>query len=512
MACWRQWPGMSAEPTIDPGGVGAVTVRLIGRLGGVSPWTWLALLLVVVHASWMSWMQVDMHLGLGTFAYDAGLYDQGVWLLSRGESPFVTLMGRNLLGDHASLILFFLVPLYWIVPGTATLLVSQAVAIALGALPFYFYARHRLGHGAFGVLAAIAWLANPAVNGTNMENFHPDGYLGLLVPLAMFAALERRWRMYVVAIVFVLLVKEDTVLLIAPLGLWVALRRDSRRGWVTVAASVAAALAGMFLLMRPLIGVPTRNAWRIPFGGPWGLIRTTFTDPGALVEHLRSEDRPLYLWQMAAPFAGLFVLSPWVAAIAVPVVASNTLSTFWYQHNIQYHYSLVAVPPLLFAVIHGARRFRENTRAVVLGIVVVTSLLTSHLWGQHTLAAEPRLVWSGDNPVARSAREIIRTVPDDAVISVYDPLVTHLAHRPEVYFFPNPFRALYYGVGTELEGSRLPAADGVEYVVLPRFLNETLSADWARERAAFVEATSNDHWIVYVRRRPAIDPASGGAP
>ena len=196
----------------------------------------------------------------------------------------------------------------------------------------------------------------------------------------------------------------------------------------------------------------------------------------------------------------------------MPVVASNTLSTFWYQHNIQYHYSLVAVPPLLFAVIHGARRFRENTRAVVLGIVVVTSLLTSHLWGQHTLAAEPRLVWSGDNPVARSAREIIRTVPDDAVISVYDPLVTHLAHRPEVYFFPNPFRALYYGVGTELEGSRLPAADGVEYVVLPRFLNETLSADWARERAAFVEATSNDHWIVYVRRRPAIDPASGGAP
>ena len=503
---------MSGTSTVDFGGVGPFLSRIPARLGAVSPWTWLAVVLVAAHASWMSWMQVDMHLGLGTFAYDVGLYDQGVWLLSRGESPFVTLMGRHLLGDHASLILFLLVPVYWLVPGTATLLVSQAVAVAAGALPFYFYARRRLGHGAFGVLAAIAWLANPAVNGTNMENFHPDGYLGLLVPLAMFAALERRWRLYAVAVLLVLLVKEDTVLLVAPLGVWVALRRDRLRGWATTIGSIAAALAGMYLLMRPLIGVPTRNTWRIPFGGPWGLIRTTFTDPGAVLSYLGSEDRPLYLWQMVAPFAGLFVLSPWIAAIAVPVVASNVLSTFWYQHSIQYHYSLIAVPPLIFAVIHGAGRFRDNARAVVLGTVAVTSLLTSHLWGQHTLAAEPRQVWSGGNPVAQSARDIIRAVPDDAVISVYDPLVTHLAHRREVYFFPNPFRAVYYGVGTELEGTRLPAADRVEYVVLPRFLGETLSVDWARERDAFQELTSNEYWIVYVRRGETNPGAEAGYP
>lgn len=500
---------MSDDRATEAGPPGGRLVRLATRTRGVSPWTWLVLALVVAHASWMSWMQVDMHLGLGTFAYDVGLYDQGVWLLSRGETPFVTLMGRNLLGDHASLILFFLVPVYWVVPGTATLLVSQAMAVAAGALPFYFHARNRLGHGAFGVLAAIVWLANPAVNGTNMENFHPDGYLGLLVPLAMFAALERRWRLYAVAVILVLMVKEDTVLLVAPLGLWVALRRDRRRGWTTVVGAVLAALAGMYLLMRPLIGVPTRNAWRIPFGGPWGLVRTVFTDPAAVVRHLTSDDRPLYLWQMTAPFAGLFVLSPLLAAVAVPIVASNTLSTFWYQHSIQYHYSLVAVPPLLFAVIEGARRLRENGRAMVLGVVVVSSLLTSHLWGQHTLAARPRAVWSGDNPVAREAREIITAVPDNAVISVYDPLVTHMAHRREVYFFPNPFRAVYYGVGTELEGSRLPAADRVEYVVLPRFLNETLSADWARESAAFEEATSNEHWIVWKRKVLSADGHTG---
>ncbi len=75
---------------------------------------------------------VEIHRGLGTSAYDFGLYEQGVWLLSRFESPFVTLMGRNLFGDHSSFILLFLVPFYWFDPPTSFLLVVQSVVIALG--------------------------------------------------------------------------------------------------------------------------------------------------------------------------------------------------------------------------------------------------------------------------------------------------------------------------------------------------------------------------------------------
>ena len=36
--------------------------------------------------------------------------------MSRFHAPFVTLMGRNLFGDHTSFILVLLVPFYWLVP------------------------------------------------------------------------------------------------------------------------------------------------------------------------------------------------------------------------------------------------------------------------------------------------------------------------------------------------------------------------------------------------------------
>ncbi len=82
------------------------------RRGGLK-WWWVCVALVGAYAWYMMSKTIDIHRGLGTSAYDFGLYEQGVWLLSRFESPFVTLMGRNLFGDHSSFILLFVVPLYW---------------------------------------------------------------------------------------------------------------------------------------------------------------------------------------------------------------------------------------------------------------------------------------------------------------------------------------------------------------------------------------------------------------
>jgi uncharacterized membrane protein len=66
---------------------------------------------IASYALYFGYTTVQIHRGLGTSAYDFGLYDQGVWLLSQGKVPLVTLMGRNLFGDHTSFILLPLIPL-----------------------------------------------------------------------------------------------------------------------------------------------------------------------------------------------------------------------------------------------------------------------------------------------------------------------------------------------------------------------------------------------------------------
>ncbi len=180
--------------------------------------------------------------------------------------------------------------------------------------------------------------------------------------------------------------------MIVPLGIWVAIRRDRRIGLLTVFGSLAFMAVAMFVVMRSLIGVPTRNTWRIPFGGVRGLLDTTITDPTQLVEHLRSDDRPWYLVQMTAPFAWLFARLPDVALISGLVLFTNILSTFWYQYQIDYHYSLIAVPALAIGTVYAIGAMREHvvrvrdrsvtvrTRPIAMGALAVATLLTAYLW------------------------------------------------------------------------------------------------------------------------------------
>ena len=481
-------------------GVEALTFR--DRITQTSLWTWTVVLLCVCSTVATTRLQWDIHRGLGTSSFDVGLYDQGIWLLSRFEAPFVTLMGRNLLGDHASLILLLVAPLYWIWPGTETLLALQSFVVAAGALPIYFFARRHLNSAALGCAFAVVWLVNPAVNGTIFENYHPDSFLGLFVPVAIVSALTKRWRWYWVAVILSLLVKEDVVLVIVLLGAMLAIRGETRRGILTIGVAISAALLGMFVLMKNLIGVPTRNGWRIPFGGFSGFIKESFTNPTNVIEYLTSEGRLMYWWKMFAPFALLSLLAPEVAMISVLVLVGNTVSNFWYQFHIEYHYSLVAVPALLIATIVGVGRLGVGLRRGLVVVVVVSSLWSASVWSYVPFRLDKYPHWGAEHPVAAAADEMYAAIPPKAKISVFHSTAPHLAHRKEIYQFPNPFRIVMYGPDTSTEGQRSPLADGIEFVLLPRVLDKENLKDWNDVSADFYEYKANNYWQLFARKAP----------
>lgn len=480
--------------------VSAPRSSLSERLYSTSPWTLAVIALCCLYVIVTSRLQFDIHRGLGTSSFDVGLYDQGMWLLSRFEAPFVTLMGRNMFGDHASLILFLLTPLYWIAPGTESLLAVQSAVVAAGALPIYFFARRHLESSFLGLLMAVVWLVNPAVNGTVFENFHPDSFLGLFVPLAIVSALDRRWGIYWVAVVLSLLVKEDVLLVVIPLGVLVALRGDKRRGAATIVLALGSALAGMYLLMKSLIGVPTRNGWRIPFGGVRGFITEAFTNPTNVAGYLSSEGRLMYWWKMFAPFSLLSLAAPEVAMVSALVLISNTVSNFWYQFHIEYHYSLVAVPALLVASVVAVARLSQSWRRILTVGITITSLFCASAWSYVPFRLDEYPHWSASNPIAVAARDLAADIPTDARISVYHSLAPHLAHRKQIFQFPNPFYIVLYGTDVSIEGQRNPLADGIEYIMLPRQLDGDQSRIWATIEPDFIEFKSNEHWQIFRSR------------
>lgn len=477
--------------------------RFIRRILAIDPWWWPLLALMVAWTWHFTRLSVEIHNGFGTSSYDLGLYDQGLWLLSRFRSPFVTLMGRHLFGDHTSFILFLLVPAYWVASWVGTLLFAQSTVIAAGAVPPFLYARRRLGSSALGLLFGAVYLAHPAVGWTNLENFHPDAFLGFFIGMAIWAALVRRWRTYAAFVVLSLLVKEDVSLVVVPLGIWVALRRDRRIGFVTIVGSLGYMALAMLVVMQSLIGIPTRNMWRIPFGGISSLITTAVYYPGELFEHLRSDGRPWYLWQMAFPAGWAAIIRADVAVLSGLVLFTNVLSTFSYQYHVEYHYSLIAVPALTLGAVHAVGVVRERWRIIMVGAVVVSALWSSILWGPLPWSRNELPHWAPSHPGARAAQEIVDQVPADAVVSAHHLVAPHLTHRPLIYMFPNPFRVVLYGPDDRFAGSRLEdRAEQVEYVLLPVERSEREERDWAAIENAFRVVVANDYWLLYRRTRP----------
>jgi hypothetical protein len=201
-----------------------------------------------------------------------------------------------------------------------------------------------------------------------------------------------------------------------------------------------------------------------------------------------------------------FAAAPSVALISIVVLAANMLSTFWYQYQIQYHYALVAVPALALGTVWAISTLRRSWRPFVIAAVLASSIWSAWAWGALPFSRNLPYHWKPSHPVAVAARDIIRDLPADAVVSAQYSITAHIAHRKEIYMFPTPFAATLYGPDDRIGGHRLPAADRVEYVVLPATLPQNEQLVWDSVQREFQLVDANDWWRLYRR----IDVLPGG--
>src|SRR6185369_8994686 len=191
-------------------------------------WLWrpehlfLLLLGIAAYAVLFSFVTVTRHLTFATHALDLGYYVQLTWNLARGAGPRVSLPEMHAWGDHLSPIMYLFVPIYWLVPGPAVLLVTQSVALALGGFAVYGLARARLGDERPAAVFALLYLVNPSLHGINVRDFHAAA-LAIPLLLAAFWAVETGWPwLALVPAALTLLCREDAALPVIGLGAWMA--------------------------------------------------------------------------------------------------------------------------------------------------------------------------------------------------------------------------------------------------------------------------------------------------
>jgi uncharacterized membrane protein len=300
--------------------------------------------------------------------------------------------GSSILGVHAQLIWFIVYPFYLIWPSYQWLLILSDVALALAAVPLYLLSRRFFNPGVSLLIAAVFLfnriiLAQPAVGDLSEERFLP-----MLLLSAFYFWQTKKYKRYLLFTFLMLLVREDTGLVLVMFGLVSALNRRSLK-WTMVPIIAGLSWVGTMMLwliphMNPTgsatkpvvlyssLGENSREILKTIIFKPWVVIRTAFSSV--------SRFGVMYgLWQSFAFGAPLISAS---VLIALPATAESFLASTPIGLN---HFNMLAPAAALFpSLVLGMDRAERIARnrwniPISTGLAVITlfaTLALSYTW------------------------------------------------------------------------------------------------------------------------------------
>jgi uncharacterized membrane protein len=420
--------------------------------------------------------------------FDLGVHEQLLWNTIHGHLAEISPKGatRSYLGVDIIITELLLAPLYWLVPHTETLLLTQVAVAASGTIPLALLARDRAGEGAaratWGLFAAFLYAASLPIQYAILYEFQIRT-IGTVLFLWAFLFFERKqfWP-FLVAGVLAIWTRSDGSFALAAMGLYALIHR---RAWPWVVVPGVVGIGWLMLCLKLLIpAFRDDNGFLYGFvyawlgEGPFEMVRTMLLRPAYVLEQVVTAGKLRYLLELFAPLLFLPLLRPDILMLAMPSLLLNLLSPEHIHWSVRYHYQAFIIPFLLIAVVYALIPARpaekqteeqsltpllslprergnrvsgggegNNTRFLGLWLcrfstwrpALATLLVGVALLSQVVLIRSPLIHLATrprDNERIALARQVMALVPPDAPLTATSAFGAHLARRHELYFFP----------------------------------------------------------------------------
>lgn len=334
----------------------------------------IAVYIVVFTAmNWRLWFNLRIPHG------DSAMYEEHLWNLSHGKG-FRSYLDQGLfLGEHIQVIHLLLLPLHLIWPSHLLMELCESTALALGAIPVFRLAQRSTGSARAGLLTAVAYLLYFPLHFLDIEvdlkTFRPECFC---VPFFLFAfdALERgRLRQMCVLLLFALSAKEDYSIIIAPLGVWIALQAYFGKLPTSDSSSVAnqttrktriilglgiAAFGVVYLVLATRVAIPWFRSgaelhyvrYFSKFGNSMSeVVWNMLTKPRLLFGELATARTLMYALSMLLPVGFIALLSPCRLAVALPLFGILCLNEL--AQDPRHHFHAPLVPIVFWATTIG---------------------------------------------------------------------------------------------------------------------------------------------------------------
>lgn len=333
--------------------------------------------------------------------------------------------------------------LFGFLPLPELLLVSQALAFALG-VPLAFWIARRLEGSEEGAwIVALAYVLTPSVYYVNQIDYHEVVFALPALMLGILGLLEGSPGKTATGFALAAMTREDTGLTVAWTGFLVAALWPARRRW----GGLLGVAGGVFwILVVKVFHNQQTGATQHPMltmlfghlGSNWGeILRTLAFSP---LQAIRSSYHPLKLVHAAlffVPTLGIPLAAPELVAAGIPYFGYTYLTLSRWSLDIRVHYCSVFLPFLVAAFALGLRRvaarlearwprgpgaWRRRLGGAVLGWSLVFWIVLQVLFPANRGFLRPR-AWVAHLDTLR------RLVPPEASVLAHEGIFVHFVER-----------------------------------------------------------------------------------
>lgn len=408
----------------------------------------------IAYASYTGYHSVLQHHRLNTSAYDLAIYDNLMANGVRGDffqsSVLFGPKGGNSLASHASLVLVFFLPIYYLYQHAETLLIIQSILMGGAAITLYLFASTQLPRVPAAVVSILYLLYAP-LHGANFYDFHWLTASGILQFLLYFSIARRRHGLLVVTALLLFSIREDIPLGIGLLGASLIVSRARvREGAMLVGLALPVFVLIKFIVM-PWVGTwwfaDLYKGLMVPGERGYGsVVKTLVTNPLYVFHSLLDTKKLVYWLHLAAPLAFL-AYRRWGLALVASSGALMTLLTTDYSPtiSISFHYTALWIPYLFGAAVVSLGRLEQRGkgwRAAALTSLGLALLVHSYHYGailhpnafRGGFGAIPfRPLSAEERSRYQAMRELVAMIPKEASVAGTEEALPHASSRPVAY-------------------------------------------------------------------------------
>jgi len=493
-------------------------------------------LCIVFYVVVFSILTILRHYAFKTQAWDLGIFTQSFWTTLNGKGLFyhtcelIIHPSGSFFGVHFSPVLFLILPLYWLLPTSETLLVLQSLVLALAAIPICKLAKENLGGKFYGLVFAIAYLVYPATQTVNLYDFHVQAFLPLFLAFTIYYVFKESWAKYFLFMFLALMVEEHAAQVFFFVGIYIA--------WKYRVSIVSAARTRKYLEPKLLISIVTimisiiwywftiwqrdtffpvnpatldmflsgdnfkilgaRNPLEIPLLvvlRPLNAMQALAYDGGLKLLYLIVVFGPLAFFSLRSPFALLPTL-PWFGFSLLSQAAAHHMLGFHYE---SYIVSFVFVAAILALGKRPLRNVKSSLRVMIVFSVIFFFMVSP---------LSPISVSSSGSVVANVGahelllNQIVAMVPPNASILTQNNIFPHMSNRLDAYVVPDPWlNTAIHDIVVDFVNQTISK---VEYVLIDSETDSTaafLVLSLLQTRAEFTLTVSQDGGTILLYKR-----------